>query len=190
MEIDPTADKRNGPDRRNRPTSVWDTIVGSGHRLRHRRDGEHQQPYYVDRFPSTTFLLILLLLSLTVLDGILTLILVEADCHEINPAMRYLLDRGPSSFLIGKYILTSAGLPILLIFKNFRLFGTRFRVEYLIPVFVGMYLVLIAHQVLLIRDLKRVPSKEHMAATRQAQATAPESDQSRSTDRLGAATSP
>src|SRR5262245_10406660 len=137
MASDPMTEQRDGGDRRNQPTSVWDTIVGRGHRMRHRRDVEHEQPYYVDRFASSTFALILLLLTLTVLDGVLTLVLVEADCHEVNPAMRYLLKRGPASFLIGKYVLTAAGLPVLLIFKNFRLFGTRFRVEYLIPMFVG-----------------------------------------------------
>jgi hypothetical protein len=50
-----------------------------------------------------------------------------------------------------------------------------------------MYLVLIAHQVLLIRDLKRVPSKEHLAVTRQA--AAPESDQGRSAQPPGPAMS-
>ena len=54
------------------------------------------------------------------------------------------------AFLIGKYVLTAVGLPLLLIFKNHCLFGTRFRVGYLILVIVALYLVLIAYQTILI----------------------------------------
>ena len=46
--------------------------------------------------------------------------------------MAHLLGRGHHAFLAGKYILTAAGLPFLVVFKNYRLFGTRFRVGYLV----------------------------------------------------------
>ena len=44
------------------------------------------------------------------------------------------------------------GLPLLLIFKNYYLFGTRFRVGYLIPLIVVMYLVLIGYQLVLMHQ--------------------------------------
>ena len=86
------------------------------------------------------------LLCLTIADGILTLELLEIHCVEANPVMACLLDRGHLWFVIGKYVLTAAGLPLLVVCKNFRMFGTRFRVGFLIPTFVALYLVLIFYQ--------------------------------------------
>jgi len=139
-------DSRQQVDRRKRPTSIWDTLRGRGRRVQNRRAGDHAAPYFVDRFPMTTFLLILVLLCLTLADGLVTLYLMDVNCQEINPLMRYLLHKGPVHFLVGKYALTVAGIPILLVFKNFNLFGTDIRVGHLIPVFALLYLLLILYQ--------------------------------------------
>jgi hypothetical protein len=114
--------------------------------MRPRRAEELRQPYFSDQIDAATFALVVALLALTVADGAVTLLLLEAGCEEANPAMRYLIQRGPTHFLLGKYLLTSAGLPVLLVFRNFFLFRTRFRVGYLIPLFVGLYLVLLGYQ--------------------------------------------
>ena len=39
---------------------------------------------------------------------------------------------------------------MLLVYKNYPMFGTRFRVGYLLPVFFSLYLVLAAYQVYLL----------------------------------------
>jgi hypothetical protein len=142
-------DARGRTDRRRRPTKAWDAFRPRGRRVRPRRDEERQGPYFVDLIDTSTFVLAVLLLLLTVLDGAVTLILLGAGCEEVNPAMGYLLRQGPTHFLLGKYLLTTAGLPFLLIFRHFTLFGTRFRVGYLLPVFVALYLVLLGYQVTL-----------------------------------------
>ena len=72
--------------------------------------------FFVDRIDPPMFVLTVLLLVLTIVDGTVTLLLLGAGCEEINPAMGYLLRRGPLHFLLGKYALTTAGLPFLLIF--------------------------------------------------------------------------
>jgi hypothetical protein len=133
-------------DRRKTPTSPWDAFRFGGRRMRNRRMEEHRQLYFVDRFPPATLILILSLLVLTLVDGVLTIHLLDADCQEANPIMEYLLGHGLMSFVIGKYILTAAGLPLLLVYKNYYLFGTPFRVGYLIPVFVGLYIILLCYQ--------------------------------------------
>ena len=61
--------------------------------------------------------------------------------------MRFLLDRGHLPFLVGKYAITAAGLPFLVVSKNWPFFGTRFRAGFLLLVFLGLYLGLIAYQV-------------------------------------------
>ncbi len=143
---------RDRSDRRQQPTSPWSAFFRGGRRIQNRRADEHSQPYFVDQFPSTTLALIVVLLVLSVSDAAITLILLEDGCEEINPLMMHLLNIGPLAFLLGKYVLTAIGIPLLLVFKNHYLFGTRFRVGYVIPMFVVMYFVLIGYQCCLLRS--------------------------------------
>jgi hypothetical protein len=150
MILDPK-ERRLLADRRRRPTTIWDTLASLGRRIAMRRGTERHGPYFVDRFPTTTLAVIVFLLFLSVVDAVITIHLIRSGCDEVNPLMARLLDWGISPFLIGKYLLTAAGLPVLLVFKNFTLFGTRFRVAYLIPVFVALYVALIVYQVALLK---------------------------------------
>jgi hypothetical protein len=159
---------RVGTDRRQRPTQPWDALRPRGRRRRPRRDEERLAPHFVDRIDPATFVLAVVLLVLTVVDGTVTLLLLGAGCEEVNPAMGYLLSRGPTHFLMGKYLLTIAGLPFLLVFRHFTLFGTRFRVGYLIPVFVALYLALLGYQVALMNapeDLTRIEPRVDTRST-------------------------
>ena len=124
--------------------------------MRARRAVEHRRPYFVDRFPTTLFILIIAVLLLCLVDAVLTLDLLQRGSEEFNPLMSCLLQHGMRPFLIGKYAMTAIGLPLLLIFKNHYLFGTRFRVGYLIPIIVVLYLVLIAYQALLIVGISQL----------------------------------
>ena len=139
--------QRRDPDRRRKPTSFWDAFRFAGRRVRNRRAAEHRQPYFVDRFSAMSFFWVLALLIFTVTDGVITLALVGRDCQELNPLMLYFLGKGPVCFLVGKYVLTAAGIPVLLIFKNYYLFGTPLRVGHLIPIFVLLYLALAVYQI-------------------------------------------
>ena len=142
----PGGESRLQADRRDAPTSVRGALPPAGRRMRARRAEEHRRHYFVDRFSAATLAAILVVCTASLLDGIFTIHLVGTGCEEANPAMRPLLARGVMPFLIGKYLLTVVGLPLLLIFKNFYLFGTRLRVGHLLPIFVGLYMILLAHQ--------------------------------------------
>lgn len=144
--IESSPENRCSSDRRRKPTSPWAAVFGQGQRIRNRRTREHYQQYFVDRFPFRALAWILLLLTLSIFDAFMTLLLLEQGCEEVNPVMEYLINQGPLSFLVGKYILTAAGIPVLLIFKNHFLFGTKLRVGYMIPIFVTMYLFLFSYQ--------------------------------------------
>jgi hypothetical protein len=115
--------------------------------MAHRRLSDRDKPYYVDRFENHMLIWIVLLLVLTIIDGVITLVLIDGQFEEANPAMRLLVRHGAAPFLIGKYVLTAWGLPILLVFKNYSIFHKRIRVGALIPTFVGLYILLIAYQV-------------------------------------------
>jgi hypothetical protein len=142
----PDSDRRSDTDRRGRPTGPWCAWGLGGRRRRQRRDAEHRRPYFVDRFSSFLFVCVLALLLGTIADGVLTLQLLDIDCQEMNPVMAYLLGHGVVSFLLGKYLLTVLGLPLLLVCKNHYLFGTPFRVGYLIPIFAVLYALLLGYQ--------------------------------------------
>ena len=142
-------DQRTPSDRRQEPTGPWAAFPPAGQRMACRRASEHWRPYFVDRFSSAMFIVIMMLIIASIVDAILTIQLIEAGAKEINPLMDHLLDNGILVFLLVKYVLTVAGLPLLLIFQNHYLFGTRIRVGYLIPMAVVMYLVLIGYQLVL-----------------------------------------
>jgi len=151
-------EKRQAADRRKKPTSPWDAFRPAGRRMVNRRAKEHRQSYYVDRFSAVTFIFIMLLLLASIADAYLTIHLMNAGAQEINPLMDNLLNRSVHHFLIGKYLLTVAGLPLLLIFQNHYLFGTRVRVRHLIPVAVGLYFLLIGYQLTLVQKYTEPPT--------------------------------
>ncbi len=90
--------------------------------------------------------MIVALLGLTILDGVLTLELIDLNSEEINPVMAHLIRRGDVAFLMGKYILTAIGIPFLVVYQHYPLFRTRFRVGWLLPIFLGLYLILLFYQ--------------------------------------------
>ncbi len=112
-----------------------------------RRAEEKARPYLVDRVTWPVFLNAALLLVLTLVDGLITVELLDLGCEEANPLMRYLLDRGTALFLVVKYLLTAIFLPVALVLNQYRLFGTRFRVGHLIPIVASLYLLLIIYQI-------------------------------------------
>jgi Domain of unknown function (DUF5658) len=154
LEIDTdehqTSRLRGGEDRRRRPTMPLDAFRSGGRRTRPRRAQERQGAFFVDRFDTITLAMVVGLLGLTIVDGVLTILLLDFNSEEINPLLGHLLTRGQPAFLLAKYLLTAAGLPFLVVYKSYPLFGTRFRVGWLLPVFIGMYVVLLCYQTALL----------------------------------------
>src|SRR5262249_19754912 len=131
----------------------------NGRRRRVRRADERRDTYFVDRFHARTLGLVVTLLCLSIADAVLTIDLLDANCEEINPLMGYFLAGGHFTFLLGKYILTAAGLPFIVVYGNHRLFGTRFRVAFLLPMFISLYLALVTYQWTLYPTSRRPPTE-------------------------------
>jgi hypothetical protein len=155
---EPRIERRGRPDRRRRPANPWGAFLGRRCRRHHRRATDAHRSIFADRYSARDFLLIVLLLVMTIADGLITLDLLDAECEEANPLMSYLLERGHMAFVLGKYILTAVGLPFVIAFKDYRLFRTRFRVGYVLPVFVALYLLLLSYQAVLMRGRDYIPS--------------------------------
>src|SRR6478735_1548397 len=103
LETNSKLGDRRAVDRRRRPTGPLDAFRLSGRRARVRRENDKGEIYFLDRFPARTMALVIAVLGMTLLDGVLTLELLDTNSEEINPLMRRLLEYGPLWFLLGKY---------------------------------------------------------------------------------------
>jgi len=68
-------------------------------------------------------LYLFLLLLLCLIDGTMTIILIERGAWEANPIMRQAMSVSREFFLLVKYIITSFGLLFLLIHGEKKVFG-------------------------------------------------------------------
>ena len=112
------AEKRSGKDRRAHQFPKWRYLLFSGRRAKARRKEDIHRTFYFDRYSSNLFAAIVAILMLSVLDALLTLYLIDNGSTELNPVMSYFIEYGPFVFMGAKYFLTSAGVIILLLFRN------------------------------------------------------------------------
>ena len=87
---------------------------------------------------------------LSIFDALLTLILIESGSSELNPVMAYFLKHGLLPFIVVKYFLTSAGVVILLIFKNIFLARAKIYTSSLFTAVIIAFAAVIAWELFLI----------------------------------------
>ncbi len=112
-----------------------------GRRKEIRRHEDNQESYFLDHFSLRIFSIIIGIILLSVTDALLTLHLISRGADEVNPIMEHFLRYGPLPFLSAKYLLTTASVVLLLIYKNVHIFGTKFRAKYL---FILVFLIFIS----------------------------------------------
>jgi len=140
-------EKRQLEDRRKNPTRPLSkySIIGSRKENRRSLDGVN---YYVDRYESKYLFLVIFILILCVLDALLTLKLLQHGGKELNPFMAVLIEKDALLFLISKISITAINLIILLVHKNFHVFG-NFKLRYIIYSIFALYFILILYEVYL-----------------------------------------
>ena len=84
----------------------------------------------------------ILILMLSIIDGFMTLHLLDHGAHEINPIMSFCLELGPWFFLVSKFLLTCFGAMCLLVVSNSYVFGNRFQVRDTFPAMLFLYLMM------------------------------------------------
>lgn len=104
----PLRDRRQQPDRRARPTTLWSTLRWQGRRRRFRRADESRCAY-VDCVAGRIVTLVVLVTVASVLDALLTLLHVQEGGSEANPLMALALATGPTGFVVLKLSLTGVG---------------------------------------------------------------------------------
>ncbi|MBN1931121.1 MAG: hypothetical protein JW786_05880 [Desulfobacterales bacterium] len=146
----PNAERRSGVDRREKNATIFSRHRLMGKRTRPRREEDRQRSYRTDRHSSKTLVAILLIISLSILDAILTLYLISHGASEMNPIMNYFLDHGPLAFFGAKYLLTCAAAVLVLLNKNIFLFKTKMRVKILFALFLIPFILVIHWELYLI----------------------------------------
>lgn len=146
MNVKPPAEsnesRSNSTDRRENGGISGIRYVFSGQLKKIRRLSDHyQKSYFLDHYSLRVFSIIIGIILLSVIDAILTLYLIRHGAAEINPIMEHFLKYGPLPFLAAKYLLTTASVVLLLIYKNVHIFGTKIRAKYL---FIIIFLVFVS----------------------------------------------
>jgi hypothetical protein len=145
------SNRRAGEDRRCTRAPWLSSHHWSGRRKAHRRveDAATNRLDYYDRrllAPSLTILV------LCIIDALITLRLIERGAVEINLIMRFLIEEGIVAFIATKYLMTASSVVWLVAHNNFRIFQ-RIRVVHLIYACAGLYITLLAYELVLLRIL-------------------------------------
>ena len=143
-------DRRSDVDQRVNRGFTLKSLFVSGRREKIRRQDDKGKIFLADRYSTTIFVAIVLILFFSVIDGLLTLILLDHGAKEINPLMAYLLEIEPMLFMTVKYLLTSVSLVIFLIFRNVFLQRIKIYSSTLFSIFICIFVTVIMWELFLL----------------------------------------
>lgn len=145
IELSISGNLRAFSDRRKSPTPIISRYTFFGGRRKKARRKEDKKNYiFVDLYSTRLMIAVLFLLSLSCIDAFLTLELIKRGVvYEVNPFMAFFLGRGVFQFSLMKFVLTSASLIVLCLFKNFNI--TRI----CLPVIMQIYLIVVSYEIYL-----------------------------------------
>jgi len=146
----PYKEKRRRIDRRTNNKARLKYLLFNGRRERSRRDEDSGKAFIFDRYNQKLFFAITVILVLSILDAVLTLVVIQRGARELNPVMAYFLEHGTLAFIVAKYVLTSIGVLILLIFKNVFLTKIKIYTHSLFPCVIFVFITVIAWELFLI----------------------------------------
>jgi hypothetical protein len=143
-------EQRSGRDRRRRTVPPLRFLVAGGRRRAVRRSKDMHRIVILDRYSPKLLIFVVAILFLSLLDGLLTLYLIEQGSTEINPVMDYFLKKGPVIFAAAKYALTSMAVVIFVIVANSIVPRSNFRAQKLFPYALFAFGSVIAWELMLI----------------------------------------
>lgn len=147
------AERRSGGDRRLQRRGRLQYLVFGGRRVKGRRYEDRQRMMYLDRYHQSQFSVIVLILFFSMMDALLTLVLINHGAIELNPIMAFYLGVGPYTFLFVKYGLTSVGVVLLLLSKNFFMKSIRVHAGALLYLVLAAFLGVVSWQIYLIHKV-------------------------------------
>ncbi len=142
-------DRRQSRERRSHRRPRWKFLLLGGRRTSTRRGGDKKKFIYVDQYRPWLLFVIILLLILSISDGLFTLHLIDLGAIEENPAMAYFLSLGAWPFMTAKFLLTCFGIVVLLVFHNFYSSLLRIHMITFIPALIAIFLIVLFWQLFL-----------------------------------------
>jgi hypothetical protein len=143
-------ERRTGFDRRQRHKPVFSKYWLIGKRETPRRKEDRQWRFHPDRYSPRTFVAILLIVMLSMLDAIFTLVLISRGATELNPIMNYYLGYGPRVFFVVKYLLTFASILLILFHKHVYLFRGRVQAKILFVLVIIPFVLVVPWEIYLL----------------------------------------
>ncbi len=132
-------ERRSGQNRREQERSAFKKLYVKGVRVSVRRAEDRQRIVALDHYQPSLFIGIMIVLCLSLLDALLTLILIAQGARELNPVMQYYLSHGPQVFLLAKYGLTAFSVLIIVLLKESLITRYRLSTGILLHVFTAFF---------------------------------------------------
>jgi Domain of unknown function (DUF5658) len=120
-----------------------------GRRQSARQATDKRNFIYFDRYHAWLLIAIMLLVILSLADGLFTLHLIGQGATQENPIMAYFMGLGPWPFMTAKFLLTCFSILILLVFHKFYFRPLRIHVKAFFPAFIAFFTLVIAWQLFL-----------------------------------------
>ncbi len=139
---------RNGVDRRKNTSRSLLVSPFMRRRKTIRREGGGRNSY-VDIHEKSLFIIFTLTITFCIIDAIFTLIIIKNGGEELNPFMKYIMDRDVLTFFWVKFSVTSFGMLFLVVHKFFVVFRFITGYHFLYSIF-SMYLILILYEIYLL----------------------------------------
>jgi len=141
-------DKRARVERRNYSLRTLAQSFSNPRRMKGRRSLDRRYPVS-DNIDVGAACLGIALIILSVLDSLFTLTIIAHGGTEVNPVMDILLQKSVTAFTVVKMLLTGIPAILLVATANLVLFN-RWRSRSILAALVGLYLGLIAYELLLL----------------------------------------
>jgi hypothetical protein len=149
VEPEEASERRGKGDRRSRrwPGAMY--FLFGGRRKSPRRGNDKKEFIYVDQYHPWLLVAIMLVVILSISDGLFTLHLIDRGAYEVNPVMAWFLGLGTWPFMIAKFLFTCLAILILLVFHNFYFRPLRIHVKTIIPTCIVVFMAVLCWQLFL-----------------------------------------
>jgi len=138
---------KRGEDRRKRKIPPLKYLLLGGRRKRIRRKEDENELIIPDNHSSKIFAMAVIILTLSIIDGLFTLHLISKGAGEANPFMSFLIELNPFIYFYAKCFITGIGTIILIHLRNYRSKILGIRISKLLPIIAAFFIIVISYSV-------------------------------------------
>jgi type IV secretory pathway TrbL component len=143
-------ERRSGKDRRKTRLGGIRRLFSSGRRRHLRRAEDRRKLAVLDQYSPKLFAVIVAILILSLVDAVLTLVLLSHGAVELNPVMAFFLSKSDSVFLFAKYLLTAGSVTIVVLINYVFIRVFRTQVKHLLVYFAGSFALVVIWELYLV----------------------------------------